>query len=161
MLFQFSENTFKNYYYPENQDQPSSDEDGTVGLKIRQAIAKKRPANSIDSFFERPKKKTRVLKKSSNVSQSSADGVAYLSSGQDEAGYASHLIKIEVYDMEKIRNVAPADHWKHCDIRLKYYSASEDDIHVQSARDVIFNITKQLASKENSVKYFIETDKKK
>lgn len=158
-MFQFSENTFKNYYYPENQE-VSSDEEGTVGLKIKQAIAKKRPHNSIEGFFERPKKKTKSTKRSSNVSQSATDGVAYLSSGQDDGAYASHLIKIEVYDLEKIRNIAPADHWKHCDVRLKYYTFNEDDSHLKSARDVIFNITKQLASKENCVKYFIETDKK-
>jgi hypothetical protein len=160
MLFQFSENTFKNFYYPENHDD-STDEEGTVGLKVKQALAKKRPANNIDSFFERPKKKTKAKVKSSNVSKTTSDGVTYLSSGQEDAGYASHLIKIELYDMEKIRNMAPADHWKHCDIRLKYYSCTDDDSNIQSVRDVIFNITKQLASKENCVKYFIDTDKNK
>lgn len=160
MLFQFTENTFKNYYYPENQDD-STDEEGTVGLKVKEALAKKRPANNIDSFFERPKKKTRAKVNSSNVSKTSTDGVAYLSSGKDDAGYASHLIKIEVFDMEKIRDMAPADHWKHCDIRLKYYSYGDNDPHVQSVRDVIFNVTKQLAAQENNVKYFIDTNKNK
>lgn len=160
ILFQFSENTFKHYYYPENID-ASSDEEGTVGLKIKQAIAKKRPANNIDAFFERPKKKSKGFKKSSSVSQSSTDGVAFIASGRDDAAYASKLIKIEVYDLDKIKNIPPPDHWKHCDVRLKYYSSnSEEDSTVQSVQDVIFNITKQLASNENSVKYFIETDKK-
>jgi hypothetical protein len=160
MLFQFTENTFKHYYYPENQDD-TTDEEGTVGLKVKEALAKKRPANNIDSFFERPKKKTKVKVNSSNVSKTSTDGVSYLSSGKDDAGYASHIIKIEVFDMEKIRDVAPAEHWKHCDIRLKYYSCGDNDSNVQSVRDVIFNITKQLASQENNVKYFIDTNKNK
>lgn len=157
-MFQFTENTFKNYYYPDDNKDESSDEEGTLGLKVKQAIAKKRSGNNIDSFFERPKKQSKVVKRSSNVSKSSPDGVANLSSGQDDGAYASHLIKIEIYDMHKIKNVPPMEHWKHADFRLKYF-ALEDDLELQNTRNIIYNITKQLASKDSSVKYFIDNKK--
>lgn len=160
MLFQFTDKTFKNYYYPENNDEGSDDDEGTLAFKVKQAIAKKRPGNSIDSFFERPKKKPKVAKKSSSVSQSTHSGVAYLSSGQDDGAYASHLIKIEIYDLEKIRNIAPEEQWKHADVRVKLYTHQEDDKNLDSTRDVVFNITKELASKDNCVKYFIDNKKK-
>lgn len=163
LLFQLSDNTFKNYYYPEAKvDDDSSDEEGTVGLKLKQAIAKKRAAamnNSIDGFFEHPRKKAKVLKRCSTVSRSTTDGVAYLSSSTDDGAYASHIIKIEIYDVQKIKNIAPTEHWKHADVRLKHYTTTEDDKQYQSARDLIYNITKDIAEKENSVKYFIDTKK--
>ncbi|XP_047990713.1 uncharacterized protein LOC125229816 [Leguminivora glycinivorella] len=125
----FSENTFKNYYYPENKDE-SSDEEGTAGFKVKQILAKKRSGNDIDSFFERPKKQSKILKRSSIVSKSSEDGVANLSSGQDDGAYASHFIKIEIYDAQKIKKIPPMEQWKHADIRLKYF-ALEDDAELQ------------------------------
>lgn len=160
-LFQFTDNTFKNYYYPEPQtnDDEVSDEEGTVGYKLKQVIARKRAGNSIDGFFERPIKKAKSAKKSSSVSRSTDDGVSYISSGQDDGAYSSHVIKIEIFDVQKIKNIAPADHWKHADVRLKFYTNSEEDKQLQSTRDVIFNITKQLAEKDTSVKYFIENKK--
>lgn len=153
-----SENTIKNFYFPDHAS--SDDDEGTLAFKVKKAISRKRTANSIDAFFEKPSKKPK-LRKCSNVAQSAEDGVAYLSSGKEDAAYASHLIKIEIYEMEKIKFIAPTEQWKHAAVRLKYYSVSEEDENLQSARDVIYNITKQLASKDTSVKYFIETDKKK
>lgn len=160
-MFQFTENTFKNFYYPEPEhDDSGSDEEGTLGFKVKQAIAKKRPANSIESFFEKPQKKVKPVKRSSSVSQSSHTGVAYLSSGKDDAAYASHLIKIEIYDLEKVRNIAPEEHWKHADVRLKSYISTEQDPQLETVRDVIYNMTKDIASKDTCVKYFINKTKK-
>ncbi|XP_061708742.1 uncharacterized protein LOC133533729 [Cydia pomonella] len=155
----FTENTFKNYYFNEHEDE-ASDEEGTLAFKVKQAIAKKRPSNNIDVFFEKSKKKPKVYKKSSTVAKMTEDGVAYLTSGQDDGAYASHLIKIEVYDMEKIKNVSPLEHWKHCDLRVRYYTVGEGDTHEQSARDVIYNITKELSAKPKCVKYCLGTENK-
>lgn len=165
VLFQLSENTFKAYYYADHDE--ASDQEGTLGFKVKQAMAKRRATknNDIGEFFKRAKKTTKVVKRSSTVARrASSDGdgagVSYLTSGKDDGAYASHLIKIEVYDVEKIRNIAPSEHWKLADVRVKYYSITEDDKNLESARDVVYNITKQLASKEDSVNFFIETDKK-
>lgn len=159
ILFQFPDHTFKNFYCPEvNSD--DSDEEGTVGLKIKQAIAKKRPANNIESFFEKPQKKVKAVKRSSNVSQSSHAGVSYLASGADDGAYASHMIKIEIYDMEKVRNIPPENHWKHADIRLKSYIKFDQDPHLEAVRDVIYDITKDISEKDTCVKYFINNVKK-
>lgn len=157
VLFQFSENTFKPYYYATPDE--ASEEEGTLGVKGKQAIARKRSANDIDRFFEKQKKKLKIKKKSSSVARSSSGGVAYITSNNDEGADASHLIKIEVYDLNKIKNVAPSEQWKLADVRVKYYADCEEDKHLQSARDVIFNITKLLASKQDCSNYFIDNDK--
>ncbi|XP_073949431.1 uncharacterized protein isoform X2 [Choristoneura fumiferana] len=153
------ENTFKHYYYPENHDELSDDGEGTLAFKVKRAIAKnKRPNNSIHGFFEKRKKK-KVPKNSSTVSQATADGVAFIKANQDESAYASHLIKIEVYDIDKIKNIPPTEQWKHAEVRVKYYAHSEEDEHVQQTRDVIYNITKQLASKSDCVNFVLDNKK--
>lgn len=157
ILLQLSDNTFKNFYYPEPEHPDSeSDEEGTLAFKVKQAIAKKRPSNSIDAFFEKPPKKVKPVKRSSNVSQGTHAGVSYLSSGKDDGAYASHLIKIEIYDLEKVRNIAPENHWKHADIRLKSYVTTDQDPHLETVRDVIYSMTKDIAEKDTCVKYFIK-----
>lgn len=93
------------------------------------------------------------------MSQATAEGVAFIKSNQDDGAYASHLIKIEVYDMEKIKKIPPTEQWKHADVRVKYYANSEDDENVQKSRDVIYNITKQLAAKSDCANFVIDNEK--
>lgn len=155
-MFQFPENTFKNFYYEDNVDEPSDQEEGTLAFKVKKAIAK-RP-HSIDEFFEKPKKK-KLTKKSSSVGRSTSGGISYITSNKDDSADASHLIKIEVYDVNKIKNVAQTEQWKHADVRVKLFTESEADRNLQSVRDIIYNITKQLATQEECKKFFIDTDK--
>lgn len=143
--------TLKNYYIA---DSPSDDETrDCVPLKITQNATKR--TNDIEVFFEKPKKK-KSAKQSSCVGQSNNGGVAYIATGEDDASNASHLVKIEVYEMSKIRDVPPTDYWKHTDVRVKYYAKSEDDKHYQTTRDLIYNITKQLSAKRGCAKFFVE-----
>lgn len=155
MLQLSEENTFKHYYFPEKYNDPSDDED-TPAPKVLKALANKRN-NSILGFFEKRKKK-KIAKRSSTVSQATEEGVAFIKSNQDDGAYASHLIKIEVYDMMKIKNIPPTEHWKHAEVRVKYYAHSEVDDHVQKARDVIYDITKQLAAKSDCVNFVLDNE---
>lgn len=152
------ENTFKNYYYPEEHDVPSDEDEHTLAFKIKKAIANKRPSNSIHGFFEKRKKK-KVAKHSSSVSQATDEGVAFIKSNNDDGAYALQLIKIEVYDWAKIKGLAPTEHWKFADVRLKYYVHSENDDNLEKTKDVIYNITKQLAAKSDCANFLIDNGK--
>lgn len=146
------ENTYKHYYYPDE----ASDDDSDLALKVKKAISK-RP-NSIHSFFEK-RKKRKTVQKSSTVSQATADGVGFIKTNEDDETFASHLIKIEVYEMSKIKNIPSTDQWKKAEVRVKYYASCDEDKNLQSARDVIYNITKQIANRKDCVNYFIDGEK--
>ncbi|XP_073967037.1 uncharacterized protein [Choristoneura fumiferana] len=152
------ENTFKHYYYPETHIVPSDDEEGVLPLKIKKTISNKRPSNSIHGFFEKRKKK-KMIKYSSSVSQATDEGIAFIKSNQDDGAYASHLIKIELYDWAKIKNVPSSEQWKHAEVRIKYYAHSDNDDHVEKTKDVIYNITKHLAAKSDCVNFVIDSEK--
>lgn len=64
-----------------------------------------------------------------------------------------------MYDIDKIKNIPPAEQWKQAEVRVKYYAHSEEDEHVQKTRDVIYNITKQLASKSDCVNFVLDNNK--
>lgn len=152
-LFQLPQNTF--YYNPQsNYDDAESDEEGTLAFKLKKHLAAKR-SNNIDCFFETPKKKTKIQKQSSLVAQGAKDGVSYLTSGENDATKATHLVKVEIYDMVNIRNVPSTDHWKHADVRVKYYTQCQEDKYLDSAKDIIYNITKHVAAAPECVKYYI------
>ncbi|XP_039763080.1 uncharacterized protein LOC120636807 [Pararge aegeria] len=146
------EYTLKHFYYPLNisDDQDMSDNKKTA----------MRRSNSIDAFFEKQKKKKRQSK-SSCVAQASDGGLSYISSNDDDSISATHLIKIDIYDMKSLKDVSPLEYWKYADLRLKYYVESAGDKHYQSMRDIIYNITKQIAGKHDCKKYFIDRDNQK
>lgn len=146
--------TLKNYYYPDKSD----DEDQNLAMKVKQNITK-RSNKSIDAFFEKAKKK-KTVSYSSSVGQSNGEGTSYISTNCDDGSSASHLVKIEVYEMNRLKQVSPIDYWKHADVRVKYYVATEEDKHYQTARDLIYNVTKQVASKPGCTKFFVTMDKK-
>lgn len=152
-MFQFSTNdsldeyTLKNYYYP-------SDE--AVNIKTKRGF--KRTGNDIETFFEKTnKKKTKSV--SSCIGRRNGAGISYISTNQDDGSKATHLIKIEVFQMKKLKDVLPADYWKHCDLRVKYYAQSENDKNYNNTSDIIYSITKQIAEQPECKKFFIETDK--
>lgn len=158
-MFQFSENTFKNYYYAEDHDEDSDDlREDSLAFKVKKALAKQLN-NNIEDFFETPKKKKKLTKKSSSVARASYGGLAYVCSNKEDAASATHMVKIEIYDMAKIKDIAPTDQWKHADLRVKYYVDKEEDKTLQSVRDTIYKITKQIASESDCVKYFIDNNK--
>lgn len=145
------EYTLKNYYCP---DTPSDEETTLIPLKNKQNSSKR--TNNIEIFFEKSKKKKNSARQTSCVGQATDGGVSYITSNEDDGLHATHLVKIEIYDMQKIRYLAPTEHWKHIDVRVKYYVKSEDDKHYQTTRDIIYGITEKLATKRDSSKFFVE-----
>jgi hypothetical protein len=137
------ENTFKHYYFPPSDDDTS----------LSPRYSTKRPNNdSLDEFFEEPKKK-RVKLNSSSVGRSTKDGgMSYISTNVDDGATATHLIKIEVYDMKKLATIDPEEHWKHADVRLKYYVNKQNNHHRQT-RGLIYNITKEISNSSDCKKY--------
>lgn len=145
--------TMKNYYFPNSSDEETLPI--TKPLKVRSL----KRANDIDTFFEKSKKKQNTGLTSS-VAQSTSSSTNYISVGVDEISKATHLVKIDVFDLKKIREVPSEQHWKFADIRVKYYTQTEDDDHYLNARELIFNITKDIAEKPNCKKYSIDVKNK-
>lgn len=137
------ENTYKQYYYP-----LSEDDDITTPMQY----ATKRPAtDSIDKFFEGSKKK-KVIKRSSIVGRAIKDGIAYLSTNADDGGTATYLIKMEIYDLKKLVNIDPQQHWKHADVRVKYY-CDKTNAHHDHTQSLIYEITKEISESSNCKKF--------
>lgn len=113
---------------------------------------------SIDNFFDKVKKR-RTMSRNSTVARATGDGYSYVSANNDHGSDAGHLIKIEIYDMKKIKDVLPVDQWRHADVRVRYYSPSEDDNNYLNINEVLYNITKQIAASGECKKYFIENSK--
>lgn len=80
------------------------------------------------------------------------DGMSYISTNTDDGSTATHLIKIEIYDLKKLANVPPSDHWKHAEVRVKYYNQAKTNHH-QRTRQLIYNITKEISSSSDCKKY--------
>lgn len=150
--------TLKHYYYPINLSDDDEKTEDTVTLKNKKNGVK-RPNNNIESFFEKPKKKKKASSFTSCIGQTTADGIAYISSNDEGSSNATHFIKIEIYETEKIKDVSPNEYWKYANVRVKYFAPSEEDKNYQHTRDVIYNITKQIATKSDCRKFFIENKK--
>ncbi|XP_069364378.1 uncharacterized protein [Maniola hyperantus] len=152
--------TYKHYYYPLNVPDDQDASDSTLNNK-KTASKRSKPTeqNNIDVFFEKPKKKRRTTI-SSSVAQATDGGLSYISSNDGDGVSASHLIKIDIYDMKNLEGVLPIDYWKYADLRLKYYVKSDADKFYHSTRDIIYNITKQIAGRHDCKKYFIDRDNK-
>ncbi|GBP28285.1 hypothetical protein EVAR_11744_1 [Eumeta japonica] len=148
-----NENTFKAYYYS-----ALSDEEDTMDLN--KIGTHKRTSKNINEFFESTHKKRKV-KTSSTVGQAVNGGISYLSTNEDDFITASHLIKIEVYELQKLKKIPATEHWKHADVRVKYYTRNgENDSHFINTKDVIYNITKEIAEKSECKKYFFSNENK-
>lgn len=130
------ENTFKQYYYPLSDEELSQ---------------YKKNEESIDDFFEEPKKKK--TKHSSTVGRSGKDCISYISTNKDDGSSATHLIKIDIYDMRKLENIPTSEHWKHADVRLKYYTKPHNDKYHKAIRGLIYSITKEVSTTPECKKY--------
>lgn len=141
----------KNYYYGHLTDDEIQD---PKPLKIQ---TQKR-ANNIDGFFDKPRKK-QATEYSCTVAHSTNGGTNYISSRVDDVSKTTHLVKIDVYDMKKLRGVPNDQHWKFADTRIKYYTQSEEDDHYSNTKEIIYKITKHIAAKNDCKKYFIDAKK--
>lgn len=148
---------FQNYYRP--IDLSDDENNDSIVLKNKKNTLKRGSNNSIESFFEKSKKKKKTSL-ASTIAQADGEGTSCISVSMDDGSTPSHLVKIELYEMKKLKDIAPTDYWKHAAVRVKYYAQSEGDTHYQNTRDVIYNITKLIAGKKDCKKYFFETDNK-
>lgn len=144
------EYTFKNYYFPPTS--PSLDDDETKESRKRQLVIDE---PSIEAFFEGNKKIKKQKKfMSSHVARVDKNGsVSYLSSGADDGTSATHLIKMEIYDLKKLANIPTNEHWKNADVRVKYYAKSAKNQHFQKTKALIFNVTEEIFGSKDCKKY--------
>ncbi|KAI5633714.1 hypothetical protein NE865_01681 [Phthorimaea operculella] len=151
--------TLKHYYYPiDVSDEETSA--NKIAPKRKNKDKDSASTNSIDSFFENPKKKKKQSTFSSSVGQTTNDGMAYITTNEDDSSHATHFIKIEIYDIAKIpKDTPPTEHWKYANVRVKYCVHSEDDKNYQQTREIIYNITKQIATKSDCKKFFVDHKK--
>lgn len=158
MLFQnnniFEENTFKQYYYtPLSPDEESNDK-VIIVEKESPKFKRKREQNkeSLDEFFEFSKNKKKKLC-SSSVSRAHPDGgTAYISTNTDDGSKATHLIKIEIYDVKKLSKIPPTLHWKHASVRMKYYT-DEANKNFKCIKNIVYNATKEISESDFCKKF--------
>lgn len=166
----FEENTYKQYYFPlsddEDQQLPSNaakrtsteDEESIDDQKQSPSYGTKRTAdNSIDEFFVESKKKK--FMRSSTVGRTCNNTMSYISTNVDDGLNASHLIKIEVFDEKKLANVPKADHWKHADVRIKYYAKPTDALH-KKTRGLIYQLTRDISNSTECKKFSFKNNDK-
>lgn len=143
------ENTFKQYYFSTSDDEVNESPYAFTGVK--------RPKESTDSlldeFFDAEPKKKKTKLHSSTVGRGTMDGMTYISTNQDDGLNATHLIKIEITDLKKIKNVDPTEHWKHADVRVKYYINKQQQPNQQRIRGIIYDITKEITASSDCKKY--------
>jgi hypothetical protein len=140
----------KSYYYGNSTD------DEIQGPPKPLKIRTQKRVNNIDLFFDKPKKK-QATEYSSTVAQSTNGGTNYISSRADDVTKITHLVKIDIYDIKKLRGVPSDQHWKNADTRIKFYTQTEDDEHYLNTKELVYNITKHIATKNECKKYFIDT----
>lgn len=148
--FNFDENTYKYYYSPLS---PQEESDNIVINN-----GEKRKSQSIDHFFEAQSKIRKRKLLSSTVARAARDGVSYISTNSDDGDQATHLIKIEIYDMKKLCKIPTTDHWKHASTRIKYYVKNNNDSIYDNTNALVYNITKTIAESEKVKKYFFNND---
>lgn len=147
----FEDNTFKQFYY----SSALSDEETSDNLIIEKDSLKRKPDEDLDTFFTFGKTKKIKRLQSSSVSRAQPNGVAYISTNQDDILTSTHLIKIEIYDLKKIAKIPIVQRWKHASTRIKYY-ANDANVNSESIKNTIFDITKEIASKESSKNMFFK-----
>lgn len=105
---------------------------------------------NIDNFFDQSKKKKKL---SSSVSRSTDGGTNYLTTNKEDAADATHLVKIEIYDLMKITKVCVDEQWKYADVRAKFYCNNSENI-LKDTKKLVYQITKDVSTTNGSKKYF-------
>lgn len=151
--------TFNNFYYaPLNIDDEEEDsyiinhsqedEQNTA----RRSNSKRQNSDNIDVFFDAPKKRKKIT--SSIVGRSLNDGISYITTNLEDSSQASHLVKIEIYDIKKILKIPTDQQWKHADVRVKYYTRGNNK-NFERTKGLVYQITKEIAEVDGCKKYFI------
>lgn len=142
------ENTYKQYYFPLSDDENNDSPYGSTVVKRPQETTE-----SLDEFFEPEPKKKKPKVRSSTVGRATKDGMSYIATNEDDGLNATHLIKIEITDLKKVKNVDPTEHWKHADVRVKYFINKKQQPNQQRVRRIIYDITKEISASSDCKKY--------
>lgn len=141
-------NTFKQYYYA---DESSND----LIIDRESPKLKRKRENAVENFdelFEVNKNKKK--KQSSSVSRAHPEGgLAYITTNTDDGILSTHLIKIEIYDLKKLSKLPAKEHWKHADIKVKYY-VDESHKYYEKTKNIVYQITQEVAKVESCKKMF-------
>lgn len=140
--------TYKHFYYPES--------DGK--LEKEQPQKRKHISQEINAFFDTTPMKKKIC---STVGQShTSGGVSYISTNKEDTTNATHLMKIEIFDLRKLAKISDErQHWKHADVRVKYYVNDKDENnHYLQTKEVIYKITKEIAETEDCKKYHFNSE---
>lgn len=148
-------NTFKQFYYNTVSDE--EDTTNCVPYYLAKKSICKRPRSSlsnIDEFFPEEPPKKKKAKNSSNVGRMNKEGgTSYISTNTDDGVNATHLIKIDVFDVKKLCKIPPVQHWKHADVRVKYYCKELNNKNYESVKKIVYQITKEISESEDSKVY--------
>lgn len=148
-------NTFKSYYFAASSDEEADDR--LITTKSSKSLKRSDSNSCINKFFDEPKTKKPNKGQSSTVGQTRDGGMAYISTNTNDAGTATHLIKLQVYDLKKLAKVPANKHWKYADVHVKYYTKTTDRIYEHS-KELIYNITKDVAESQECRKYFFNNE---
>lgn len=147
--FNLEDNTFKQFYY-------ACSDDETQELRIEKdqlpqnMLKRKSSSDSLDTLFE--VSKTKKKKISSTVSHAHREGGnVFISTNEDDGPRSKFMIKIEVFNMQKLNKIPSNEHWKHASYRLKYF-ANETNQNYESIKKIIFNVTKEIVAVPTSKK---------
>lgn len=152
--------TFKSYYFatPPSDEVFDNQDEYLESPRKRQRNINDSP---IEAFFMEGSKRPKKLKKASSLVgiSSSAGGMSYITTNVDDGVQATHLLKIEIYDLKKLATLPKDQHWKYADLRMKYYARATTNKQYKKAKELVYNITKEIAESKDSKKFFFDDEK--
>lgn len=103
--------------------------------------------SEIDDLFEAiSKPTTRRRKQSSTLERRTKEGKKhYISTKADDGSSATHLIKIEIYDLKKLSQVPVSQRWKYATVKAKYYSKGVRNKHLKLAKKMLVNMADEIS----------------
>lgn len=120
---------------------------------IQQHTMNKKLKKNFENFFDQSQtNEKRTSSYTCTISKKGNTGVTCLS--KPSGTNVSKLIKIELYDLNCIKNCNPQEQWKHADLRIKHYFNPKKEKIEEAINDVIYDITKTIAEDDDCKKYF-------
>lgn len=148
-------NTFKNYYFDAYSNEEFDNKLTIVESELSKPLKRANSNTNINKFFDDSKTKKQKKALASSVGQAREGGMSYVSTNVNAT--ATHLIKLEVYDLKKLAKVPENKQWKHADVRIKFYTKTSNRIYEHS-KQLIYNITKEVAESQDCKKYFFNDE---
>lgn len=71
-----------------------------------------------------------------------------MSTNAEDGSNATHLVKIEIYDLKKLSSIPASQHRHHATLKVRYYSKGANNKNVTKVKNVILSIAEEIS--ENS-----------